>query len=354
MNPLTKFTPGFEPFALAQPTPCIVYDVPKLRRTAHLLLDLCAPFEGQCFFSVKANRAPRILEILAGCGFGADIASRQELSAAVEAGHSQFVATSPGIDASTMAAVAKSGGMVFFDSYEQVTAARAVGVAVTEHGVRVSVGGPYQRFGFRLDELSDLRTKLAWCPSNFHFHFGEIESAQDLASLLRCADEVMQQFRTDLIDLGGGYAVLSNDWVTLKDAFCSISQFARKRNVSVAFEFGKIVTVRSAVLVTSVTARKTRDDEQILFVDASSYNLGTLERRSLLRAAGRRECQIPTTIAGPTCYEGDVFAVRIPAPIYDIGDKVLFGLCGAYATSVAAALHALPVPREAFFDKGGV
>lgn len=350
MNPLAEATPGFDDFVLTQQTPAIVYDVPRLRRTAAVLLDLCSPFAGQCFFSVKANRTPRILSEVANCGFGADVASGQELMAAVEAGHTQLVAVCPGLDLTTTKRVSEFGGLVFFDNTEQASAAQAQGVAIREHGIRVSLPGRYYRFGVRPCEIASVSESVGWTPIRFHFHYGEIENLEGLGSLLRGVDDVLEQFRADLVDLGGGYGVLSNDWSVMKAAFSCLSDFTRSRKIKLAFEFGKVVAARSAALVATVIARKVHGDRQILFVDASSYNLGTLERRRLRRITGMHERWMPTTVAGPTCYEDDVFVEGHPAAVHAVGDKVVFGLCGAYATSVTASLHGLPAPREIYFD----
>jgi diaminopimelate decarboxylase len=350
VNPFTEESAGFHDFAIRQPTPAIVYDIPRIRRTVSILLDLCAPFGGRCFFSVKSNRTHRILAEIAACGFGADIASRQELSAALDAGHTQFVATCPGLTPDVMRTVSDQGGVIFFDGPEQIAAAKTLGVEVADHGLRVSLGGRYRRFGIDPQNIADLCAAMSPAPTKFHFHYGEIETLSNLAALLGCVDGILERTKTSLVDLGGGYGVLSNDWAVMKAAFSLIGEFAGRRKVDVAFEFGKVVSARSGSLVTSVTARKCHGERQTLFVDASSYNLGTLERRRLRHRPAIGEPRLPTTIVGSTCYEDDIFVANQPAPAKTVGDKLVFGSCGAYAASVAGSLHGLPPPPEIFFE----
>ncbi|WP_460154484.1 hypothetical protein [Pseudomonas sp. S3_G06] len=349
-NPLAQWSPGFTEFARSQSTPAIIYDLPKLRRTAANLLGLCTSFQGECHFAVKANRSPIVLEQFAACGFGVDVASLQEVEVARAVGHNKIVATSPGLDVPTIGLISELGGTVFFDSVGQVRVARDAGYDLLNHGVRVSMRGGYHRFGLTLIELESLRKDVSWAPRKFHFHYGEVETLHDVANLLDQVAVILDLFEADVIDLGGGYGVLSNDPEMLKNGFAMIADFATSRRVCVAFEFGKIAIARCALLLTSVLSRKLRGGSQVLFVDASAYNLGTLERRSMLKWADDGSGTILTTVAGPTCYEHDIFVEEIPAPPIVAGETIAFGLCGAYATSVTSSLHGLPVPREVYFD----
>lgn len=299
---------------------------------------------------MKANRYLAVLEQVAASGFGADIASRQEFDAARAAGHSRFVATSPGLDIDTIGHIEGLGGTVFFDGIEQARAAQLAGRDLSSHGVRVSVPGSYDRFGLIVSEIDMLRDALRWTPRRFHFHYGEIETLRDLDSLLRHVGAILDRFEGDVIDLGGGYGVLSNDPSAFTAGFRVLTEFAAARRVRLSFEFGKVVVARCAALLTRVVSSKVRDKSQVLFVDASAYNLGTLERRSLLRRWPHESSLLSTTVAGPTCYEGDIFLEDVPAPQVDAGETIALGLCGAYATSVAASLHGLRTPSEVFFN----
>ncbi|MFK9098512.1 hypothetical protein ACJEBH_15260 [Pseudomonas guariconensis] len=348
-NPLAQWSSGFIEFARAQSTPAIIYDLPKLQRTAAYLLGLCSPFRSECHFAVKANRSPIILKQFATCGFGVDVASLQEVEVARAVGHSRIVATSPGLDVPTIGLISELGGTVFFDGIEQARAASAAGYNLVNHGVRVSMQGCYHRFGLTPQEIESLWKDMGWAPRKFHFHYGEIETLYDLAKLLEQVARILDSFEADVIDLGGGYGVLSNNQEMLKNGFSMIADFAASRRVCVAFEFGKVAIARCALLLTSVLSRKLRGDSQLLFVDASAYNLGTLERRSLLKWKGDGSDDILTTVAGPTCYEHDIFVEEIPAPPIIVGETIAFGLCGAYSTSVASSLHGLQVPREVYF-----
>lgn len=348
MSALTRWSEGYDDFVLSQTTPSIVYDMPKIRRTAEVLRALCAPFGAECYFSVKANRTPAVLAEFARWGFGADVASGEELAAAVQAGHGRFVATAPGLPLATMFAITARGGLIFFDSVEQVRQAFEAGLDISAQGARVSIPGLYERFGLTLDEISDLEGELGWTPRRLHFHYGEIGDMSRLKDLLGLAQDAALRFKSTLVDLGGGYGALSNDMGRLHEAFQAIGAFSIKLNVRCAFELGKVAVSRSASLVAQVLSVKQRGALQLITLDACAYNLGTLERRSLRYPKSTTERTIRSVIAGPTCYEGDVF-LEASLPPLKAGDKMVLGLCGGYATSLAGSLHGLPPPQEIYF-----
>jgi diaminopimelate decarboxylase len=350
-HPFHAPTPRFAGTVFDHETPVVLYDLPRLRRTATVLSELCQPF-GDCCFAVKANRHPRVLSELAGCGFGADIASAAELALAQNAAFSPVVTTAPGLPLEVAVRVAAAGGTVFFDHLEQVRAAAAAGVDVHRHGLRISVPGPYASFGFGAGpELEALRAELGGkLPRKLHFHCGEVESYERLAGLLPFFERFIDASRATHVDLGGGYGVLSNDLAAMEAAFALLRDFAGRHGVRLIFEFGKVATARCGTLVAGVIARKLRYGRQVVVLDTSSFNVGTLERHRVWRTSARPGDSMPTRLIGSSCYEGDVFASDLALPPLTAGDKVAFSQFGAYTMSVAASLHALPLPREVMFE----
>jgi diaminopimelate decarboxylase len=166
---------------------------------------------------------------------------------------------------------------------------------------------------------------------------------------LRFIEPYVRELGADTVDLGGGYGVLSSDFEETERAFQMFGAFAKEHRLTLIFEFGKVAAIRAGVLVTRVTSVKERGEGQVAFVDASSFNLGTWERRPLWLTDAAGEAELPTRIQGATCYEHDVFAQGSELPPLKAGDKLVFSLFGAYATSIGASLHGLPAPREAFF-----
>lgn len=341
---------GFDAFVFSRKTPAVVYDLDGLRENASALMALCAQAEAVCCYAVKANRHPLILREFAAAGFGADVASAGELDLAAAAGLSPLVATAPGLDARTIGQIDRSGGTVYFDHLSQIEHAVDLGIDLDRHGVRVSVPGDYAAFGFDpRTELDVLRRRFGYRPRRFHVHNGENLSCASLRARLDGIGDLLAAFPATQVNMGGGYGVLSNDWNELTRAFELLARFGRRRRVGLVFEFGKVAVARAGVLVVTILARKLRGRRQILVVDASSYNLGSFERRVLLQQFPRGGRRMPTTIVGPGCYEEDVFAADAMCPALAAGDRLAFVTVGAYTMSIAASLHGLPPPAEHFF-----
>jgi diaminopimelate decarboxylase len=346
--------PGaMDPRLASVATPALVYDLTKLRKTAARLQALCVPFHGQCCYSVKANRHPRILAELADAGFGADVASDAELECAISAGLTPIVATSPGLSTEAIQKIDQLGGIVFFDHIEQVRAAVGSRLALQHHGIRIALPGDYNGFGFDVPAESDrLSAEFNFRPRRLHVHGGEIGTCAGLIQRLCVIEGYVRQFKTTEVNLGGGWGVLSNNGVELAEAFDHLARFSVRLGIRLIFEFGKIAVARCGSLVTQVIAVKRRSDLQIIVVDVSSFNLGTLERRQLWGTTSTSERRIRTRVMGPSCYEGDLFGVYQDAPALQVGDRILFAPLGAYSISIASNLHGLPPPREIVWEEG--
>jgi diaminopimelate decarboxylase len=61
---------------------------------------------------------------------------------------------------------------------------------------------------------------------------------------------------------------------------------------------------------------------------------------------------IAHSIAGCTCYEEDYFVRGQLLSRLDVGDRLVLGAAGAYASSLARHTHALPTPTEWILEGG--
>ncbi|GAB4512408.1 MAG: diaminopimelate decarboxylase [Roseibium sp.] len=341
---------GLPDWAREVPTPALVYDFNRLEKDAVSFRTMASRQGISCSYAIKANRNRSVLKELARQGFGADVASEAEFQAAEEAGFRRINATSPGLSGRLCARIVNAGGMVFFDHREQLEAARSHGVRTEIQGIRLSLGGAYGQFGFTSRDLTALRTGGA-VPRRVHVHVGERLDLQTLKSHLNAIRPLLDDIRPDLVDLGGGFGVLSNDPHALSGAFELIGAFSREIGADAVIEPGKAIVARCGFLVATVVAVKRRAEGRIVVIDASSYNLGDMEPRRLVAATERPLPAGPAMVIGPTCYEGDIWG-RFDLPDISVGDRLLFGLTGAYTASIAGSLHGLPVPEEHILPNG--
>jgi diaminopimelate decarboxylase len=339
----------FPEWALRLTTPTLIYDLSRLNKSIHQFRELCEKFNIVCCYSVKANRNPTILKILAQECIGADVASYAEFSTARQYGLMPVVSTGPGMSIELMKGVAEQGGTIFFDHVDQVTLAIKAGIALDNHGIRISIPGDYSRFGFNSEELSEIY-KLGFYPRKVHAHAGEIISTNHLKERLDTLSNFCNTFKPEVIDIGGGFAMLSNSNEHLHNAFDILSSFAKVMEAQLIIEPGKAIIARSGMLLATVLTSKRRGSCQVAVIDASSFNLGQMEPRQLWATSSVGTESILTMFMGPTCYEGDIWG-KFPSQHLRPGDRVIFSAMGAYTTSIAATLHEMPPIPEVFFSK---
>lgn len=335
---------AFPPWARELPTPAIVYDLQILKKFARMFRQLADRSGANCCFAVKANRQPIILSALAEEGFGADIASEVEFKVAQAARFHRITATGPGVSENLCLAVSRSGGTVFYDYAEQLYASEALGVDVHSHGVRLALPGPYGHFGFSRQEIAELRS-AGYDLCRFHIHNGERLSVSAFQEQLSSIELLLSGLRPIEIDLGGGFGILSNNPEKLAEAFELIGSLRKRTGAAVTIEPGKAIVARCGFLVTTVLRVKYRNNDCFVFLDASSFNLGDMERRVIGATTSLSNVHTQATLVGNTCYEGDLWG-RFDVPMLQSGDKVIFSLMGAYTASIAGSLHGLPLPCE--------
>lgn len=332
--------------------PVLVYDLKGICECIERLRHLSTLSNGAPYFAVKANRSQCVLKEFARAGFGADVASSEEVLLAREAGFREFVCTQPAISISLFRAIESLNGTVFFDSIDNVSLAISIESNLARHGVRLSMPGEYAHFGFTADELRDLVGRFSWKPASLQCHAGEYESLIDIGRRLVLIECWVRELGSSVVNFGGGYGVLSNDLRILSLAFEVFGDFARRCKVRCVFEFGRVAVARFGYLIARVVAKKLRGDVQIIVIDASAFNLGEWENRKVI--LNERQAQgdmVKTCVVGCTCYEGDLFCVGVPLPAsLEVGEKIIFGLCGAYNSSIASTLHALSPPKEMFLN----
>ncbi|WP_152362896.1 type III PLP-dependent enzyme [Microlunatus speluncae] len=199
-------------------------------------------------------------------------------------------------------------------------------------------------------------------PFGLTFHVGSQSSVPKLwTEAIRICSTLIDDLRSagiplTTLDLGGGLPV---DYAEAGDAALeSVTAEIRAAlddhlpaGVDAIAEPGRALVADSAVILTNVIGRETRDDEEWLYLDTGVFQslLETLEFGRLLQ---RIEPIAPTTepltrftVAGPTCDGDDVLShdVRLPAGTRT-GDRLMITGAGAYTLAYASDFNGIPRP----------
>ena len=337
----------------------------------------------RCFYAVKCNSSPEVLETMVGLGSSFEVASLQELDMLRRLGvDPRDVLYSNTVKPSSHIAGAHERGLwrFAFDSEGELykLARHAPGASVY---VRMRVDDstssfPLSRkFGAEASEAKKLMTlasQLGLRPYGVTFHVGSQCATttawrQAIACVARLLDDLgCDGIELEMIDLGGGFPARYVDEVPSLEQiagalFPALDELLPYRPRLLAAEPGRAIVAESAVLVASVLGREVRAGECWLYLDVGAYN-GLMETQQTVNewryplwtslADHAKARQIPYTVTGPTCDSNDTmfFGAALPENL-NVDDKLYIGSTGAYTLSYASNFNGFPPPTQVYVGK---
>ncbi len=352
------------------PTPALVYD---LEAITHILTELQHDFSKishvEFCFAVKANRCKAVLRHMAQLGLGADIASVEELDAAIAAGLSPIYATSPAFSVSDLKRLAASGVIPDISSLSQMRVWCECIDKGQKVGLRLRLPAPaaeepttvpvqLSRFGVDPSDprLHDLIQAHRLEVVHLHVHAGEPRSAEAVCRIFGVLMNCLKIFpNVEVLNLGGGWAYLfylhrvqaKRAWDVVGRTLARVND-QRKQPVRLVLEPGMLLTIMAGYLVAEVHAADDHPSgHRVAVLDASAWNLMPWTPRWLVgKMPLREEPMLVHDFAGCTCFEDDYFVLNEKMARVEVGDRVILNAAGAYVSSMARCLHGLPIPQE--------
>lgn len=350
------------------------------------------------FYSLKANAHPRILSVCQKESLGADVASLQELNAAMKAGFSadNIEFTGPGKNYETLkVAIENQVRFLVVESIEelhlleQVAAelSRNISICVRLHPSLYfspqgrEIRGHSSQFGIDEEKMPQFFEELKKCPhvslQGFHVYTqSQILEASILLknfvaafeSMVRCAE--IGQCPLQMINLGGGFGVeyydgqKELDLNLLRTGFVALTekvlQHPLLKHAQIYVEAGRFLTAPAGVYIAQVQYLKESRGKKIAILDGGfsqnmavcgvgqllrkNYKIKTLSQKTSLESEH-------VTLAGPSCYSLDVLANDVALPPLQRGDFVIFENCGSYGPSFSPqSFLGLPSAQEIFLE----
>lgn len=342
-------------------TPTLAYDLLGIRRDLELLQSHLRKAVGSrlafsILFSVKANANPDLLRWLRCQGVGAETSSMSEFRAAREAGFPCVSATSPGLSIRQVRHLLASGVEVNIDNLAQLKGVRRG----SQIGLRLRMpldpdsdlrDGPQSRFGVSLENSEVLEAvRSRGCHIvRLHGHLRDIGSAGQLLYLTRrlvAAKKLLPS--ACALNFGGGMTRLYRNPLQAEDAWmqCSGALQELPAGTRILVEPGAQLTTNHGYLATRVlSVTNPSAGQQVAVVDSSKWNLVAWSQYRLIYPESD-DTGLVTQIAGPTCYENDIWATGLRLPALKPGRQLIFGGLGAYVASMAKRMHGMRIPRE--------
>jgi ornithine decarboxylase len=364
------------------PTPYLVCDLSTVEERYRRFVAVLPGVE--CFYAMKCNSSPEVLQTLASLGSRFEVASIGELRAleAIGVDAADVLYSNPIKPPAHIAAARAAGLWRFsFDSEGELykLAQYAPGSAVYIR-LRVddstSIFPLSRKFGAEAHEaraLMLLARGLGLRPYGVTFHVGsQCGSTSAWRQAIAAAGRLMAALAEDgveleMLDLGGGFPARYVGRVpSMKEIAEAISpaldELLPYRPSLLAAEPGRHLVAESAVLVASVLGREVRAGENWVYLDVGAYN-GLMETQQTVnqwrfplwtsRADHALVPHLPFTVTGPSCDSSDTmfYGVALPSTV-DVGDKLFIGSTGAYTLSYASSFNGFPPPTPMFV--GGV
>ncbi len=368
------------------PTPFYYYDLDVLHATCSRVKEESEKSGFSIHYAVKANANPRILEIIASYGFGADCVSYNEIERAMECGFSPSIIVFAGVGKTDREIESALKARIACFNCESIAEIEVIDSIAARLKTKATIAlriNPYieahthkyittaiaeSKFGISTRELKDILDRISSLDNieleGIHFHVGsQITRMSVFRSLCSRVNELQEWFSSQNIDLktinlGGGLGIDYNNpekMPEFDEYFTLIRELVRIRpGQRIHFEPGRSIVGQCGSLVTKVLYIKKGRNTTFAIVDAGMTDL---IRPALYQA--HHEIQNLTSsgktgkydVVGPICESSDTFAKYIELPETGRGDILAIRSAGAYGETMVSGYNLRKAPGVVFSDE---
>lgn len=347
-------------------TPAYVYDLARIRARASVLAG-ALPAGVAVRYSVKANPAPVVCQVMAGTGVGAEVSSAAELETALEAGFTpdRILVSGPYKEEELLRRVgALPGVLVSVDSLSELRQLAARPGPARRIVLRLRpdylpagemCAGSLNRFGIPAGQLASDAADLARAAgcAGFHVYGGSqildsAAAAQDLANAhdLAVRAAALLGVVPEVLNLGGGFGVPYDEHgreLDLAPAAATLDTLAaRAPGMRLVLELGRYLVAGAGWYLTRVVHHQTFDGKPAVVVDGGIHHRPDLCGLDLAHRSAPplvlgppREGITPTAVLGCLCLPWDILADGAGLPPLRVGDVLAFPNAGAYGLTAA-------------------
>ena len=366
-------------------TPFYYYDVELLKKTLDAVHNEAAKHHGfNVHYAIKANFNPRILEIIAASGVGADCVSGGEVTAALKAGVSPSHIVFAGVGKTDKEIALSLDAGIFCFNVESIPEIEAINTLAAEREVvaqvairvnpnigahthaNITTGLAENKFGINYEQLDEVIDTIEALNNvnliGLHFHIGsQILVMDDFIALCGRINELQTMLKENRgmilphINVGGGLGIRYDapDKYNIPDFALYFSTYAQHLKLfpgqQVHFELGRSIVAQCGSLITRATYIKRGTCKQFIIVDAG---MNDLVRPALYSAYHRienlssRKADEVYDVVGPVCESSDVFCKDRKIPATQRGDIMAIRSAGAYGEAMAFGYNCRSLPQS--------
>ena len=368
-------------------TPFYYYDIDLLHETLCVVQSELDKYAYHCHFAIKANANPRILQIIAESGLGADCVSGGEVQAALDAGFPADKIVFAGVGKAdweinlgldndiacfNVESLAELRVLNEMAEAKGKTATIAFRVnpnvdAHTHH--KITTGLSENKFGINISMLPTLFDELSGMKNvrftGIHFHIGsQITDMSAFQALSIRFNEIQDDleakgFTLQHVNFGGGLGIdyYHPNHIPIPDLegyFAVFHKlFHRRPSQQVHFELGRSIVGQCGTLITKALYVKEGEVKKFAILDAG---FSDLVRPAMYNAYHRIEnitCDDNIEVydvVGPICESSDVFGKDVKMNKVSRGDLIALRSAGAYGESMASQYNCRSLPKAYFSD----
>ena len=363
-------------------TPFYYYDTDLLRDTLRAINQEVAKHEGfVVHYAIKANANPKVLNIIAQAGLGADCVSGGEIKASLSAGFSPRKIVYAGVgkaDWEINLGLDKDISCFNVESTAELEvinelAGRRGKIARVALRINPDVGAhthsnittglAENKFGIAMRDMEsviEIATEMANIQLiGLHFHIGsQILNMGDFAALCNRVNDLQRQLERrkimlENINVGGGLGIdyTHPNRVSIPDFKSYFDTYARllrlREGQKLHFELGRAVVAQCGSLITRTLYVKQGAVKQFAIVDAGMTDL---IRPALYQAYPKIENissdgpKATYDVVGPICESSDVFGKSVDLNETKRGDLIAIRSAGAYGEIMASQYNCRHLP----------
>lgn len=372
-------------------TPFYYYDLDVLRETLVAVKEAIADAPHMhVHYAIKANSNPKLLEIIAKNGLGADCVSGGEISAALSAGFPASEIVFAGVgksDKEILKGLTCGIGCFNVESLPELVRINELAASIGKTAriafrinpnvdagthAKITTGLNENKFGISLDDTIDAVKQAKELPNiefcGLHFHIGSqilnfevferlCDRVNDLQDSLEKAGIIVKS-----INMGGGLGI---DYQNPKDH--PIPPFAEyfgifKKHLHLRpeqelhFELGRSVVGQCGSLIARTLYVKQGKTKKFVILDAGFTELirpamyGAHHYTENITASSDSVGEV-YDVVGPICESSDVFSKDELLPRTHRGDLIAFRSAGAYGEVMASSYNCRSLPPSYFSNE---
>ena len=363
-------------------TPFYYYDTDLLRQTLAVINSEASKHDGfRVHYAIKANANPKVLNVIAQAGLGADCVSGGEIRASLASGFPARKIVYAGVGKSDWEINLGLDRGIFCFNVESIAELEVINELAAARGKKariafrinpdvgahthskITTGLAENKFGIAMRDMEDV-IELAQGMSNvefvgLHFHIGsQILDMGDFAALCNRINDLQAQLdrkkiKLENINVGGGLGIdyTHPNRVPIPDFKSYFDTYARHLRLrpgqTLHFELGRSVVAQCGSLITRTLYVKQGAVKQFAIVDAGMTDL---IRPALYQAYHKIEnisSDGPVStydVVGPICESSDVFGKSVDLNETHRGDFIALRSAGAYGEIMASQYNCRKLP----------